>query len=211
VKNAINQFKNYENNHILNTDQYGFCYELYSNRTLSEFGEKNTVVCADSLNAISHSYTIQPLISFEGKLIGKLYICLQASKDMFGPNVLKNLQILNNVVVTYSKSGKLTKPLLKKYVNDTLKSVVSKDFILMVDSWTTYKDKSLYDEIFDDIKCGYILRSQNIFVKNFCVKTFESRSFESKVCFVQRLMSLRYFCQKMRHKLEINFLFIHIH
>jgi hypothetical protein len=157
VKNAINQFKNYENSHILNTDQSGFCYELYSNRTLSEIGEKHTVVCADSLNAISHSYTIQPLISFEGKLVGKLYICLQESKDTFGPNVLKNLQIPENVVVTCSKSGKLTKPLVKKYINDILKPVVSKDFILMVDSWTTHKDKSLYDEIFDDIKCNLLV------------------------------------------------------
>jgi hypothetical protein len=73
VKNAIMQFKNFECSNVFNTDQSGFNYEFYSNRTLSHIGEKTTEVCADSLHAISHSYTIQPLISLEGKLVGKLF------------------------------------------------------------------------------------------------------------------------------------------
>ena len=65
---------------VINTDQSGFNYEMYSKRTLSQYGEKNTVLFVNSMNAISHSYTIQPVITMEGKLLPKFLICIYCIK-----------------------------------------------------------------------------------------------------------------------------------
>jgi hypothetical protein len=83
--------------------------------------------------------------------------CLQEINDKFGPIVLKNLQIPNNIIVTCSSSGKLNKSLVKKYLREVVRPVVSRDFILIVDSWTTHKNISLYNEIFNDIKCNLLV------------------------------------------------------
>jgi len=91
VQNIKEIAVNYSSDHIFNSDQSGFNYEITSNRTLSNIGEKDTLVIINSPNAISHSYTIQPLISFEGKLVGKLFLCLKELNGIFGPIVENQL------------------------------------------------------------------------------------------------------------------------
>lgn len=66
-----------------NTDQSGFQKELHSGRTLSIRGEKNVETVVQSVNATTHSYTIQPTISASGKLLSPLFICLQEPKGEF--------------------------------------------------------------------------------------------------------------------------------
>jgi len=46
---------------------------------------------AQSLNSLTHSYTIQPLIS-DGILKSPLLIALQEAGDYFGPMVQKSIQ-----------------------------------------------------------------------------------------------------------------------
>ncbi len=76
---SINQIiYDYDSNHVLNTDQSGFNYEIYKDRTLTYIREK------DSMYAITHSYSIQPLISFEGRLVGKLLLYLKEINGEFG-------------------------------------------------------------------------------------------------------------------------------
>lgn len=67
--------------------QSGFQYELTADRTLSWRGERDIIAYVDQENAATHSYTIQPIITRDGKLLGKLLICLQESGGTFGPNV----------------------------------------------------------------------------------------------------------------------------
>ena len=58
--------------HTFNTDQSGFQKELYSGRTLSNKGEKIVESAVQSVNATTHSYTIQPTISASGELLSSL-------------------------------------------------------------------------------------------------------------------------------------------
>jgi hypothetical protein len=79
-----NDFKAQE---VFNSDQTRFEYEMTSARTLSQKGEKETFSFIQASNSLTHSYTVQILISMDGKLGKKLYICFQEAKDTFGPKI----------------------------------------------------------------------------------------------------------------------------
>ena len=69
---------------ILNTDQVGIEKELHSTRTLSIQGEKKTLRSVLSKNATTHSYTVQPTISLDGKLVGPMYPMSSGTKWPYG-------------------------------------------------------------------------------------------------------------------------------
>ena len=71
------EVKNYAPEEILNTDQVGLELELHSTRTLLYEGEKFTMARVRSKNAVTHSYTVQPMISAAGKLVGPVFLCLK--------------------------------------------------------------------------------------------------------------------------------------
>jgi len=79
-RSEINEIiPNYDPQNVINTDQTGFKYEVYSNRTLSHYGERCTVAALNSpSNKASHSYTVQYMISLSGEIIGDAFLCLQA-------------------------------------------------------------------------------------------------------------------------------------
>jgi hypothetical protein len=154
VRNSLEIIKDYPEDHIFNTDQTGFNYEMHSNRTLSYIGESNTSLLIKSRYATSHSYTVQPTISLDGELHPILYLCLKEKNGTFGPIVYQNLFKAPNVIVTCSSSGKLHKQHVIKYCNDVLKNNISSDFVLLLDSWCGQTDEKVYTEIFsNENKC----------------------------------------------------------
>lgn len=100
--------KKYGTENVYNSDQSGFHVEIHSARTLATEGEKKVECVVQSVSSITHSYTIQPTISAEGKLLSPLFIVLKETKGEFGPRVEKALFQAENVFVLASKSGKLT-------------------------------------------------------------------------------------------------------
>ncbi len=70
VADVKRQMENYAAEEILNTDQVGLELELHSTRALSHDGENVTVARVRSKHATTHSYTVQPMISLAGKLVG---------------------------------------------------------------------------------------------------------------------------------------------
>ncbi len=68
-----------------------FSYENPSTRTLTIIGEKATFGQIKSMNAVTHSYTIMPIISMAGTLIGPVFICLQEPTGRLGPRVQRSL------------------------------------------------------------------------------------------------------------------------
>jgi hypothetical protein len=106
-----------------------------------------------SLNAITHSYTIQPIISFEGKLVGKLLLCLQETNGKLGSIVEQELFRPNNFEIVCSSSGKMNKSLVKKFPQ-IIKPIINKDSMLMLDSWPGHNKSDIYDDIFKDFKCN---------------------------------------------------------
>lgn len=133
---------------IFNSDQSGFNYEYHSSRTLSEQGEKTTVVKVSSTNKCSHSYTIQPIIDQNGGLRGKLYLCLQEPTGRMGPVVEKTYFRAPNVEITCSSSGKLTSSLFERFVNCVLYPLVDTKCLVLLDSWTGQQQDEIFS-IFD--------------------------------------------------------------
>lgn len=138
----------YSSSNVWNTDQSGFNYELFSGRTLSDKGEKDTFLMVQNINSLTHSYTIQVLISNDGYLAPKLFICFQEHGGRFGPRVEVSVRENqpNNIVVTCTTSGKLTKSSLGFWVKNCLDPIVTEPTLLLQDSWTTQGDTAVYQQ-----------------------------------------------------------------
>lgn len=68
----------YEKENIWNTDQTGFKYEVLSTRSLTWKGERTTIGTAFSpKNKVTHSYTVQYIIAYDGSILPQVYVCLQ--------------------------------------------------------------------------------------------------------------------------------------
>lgn len=133
---------------VLNFDQSGFTYEYSPKRTLSIKGEKDTLGLVVSHNANTHSYTVMPLLSMSGKFIGKLLICLQEPQGYLGPIVKKNLEVPSNIYLVASKSGKLDKTIMKKWITDCVAPYISENkAILIYDSWAGQVDDLTYESL----------------------------------------------------------------
>ena len=76
----------YSSKAIINTDRVGLNKELHSTCTLSDQGEKLTVVAVKSQNAITHSYTVQPMINLAGEVAGPIYLCLKEPDGRISEN-----------------------------------------------------------------------------------------------------------------------------
>ncbi|XP_035715598.1 uncharacterized protein LOC110859705 isoform X1 [Folsomia candida] len=133
---------------VLNFDQSGFTYEYSPKRTLSIKGEKDTLGLVVLHNANTHSYTVMPLLSMSGKFIGKLLICLQEPQGYLGPIVKKNLEVPSNIYLVASKSGKLDKTIMKKWITDCVAPYISENkAILIYDSWAGQVDDLTYESL----------------------------------------------------------------
>jgi len=153
VNEVTRECQGIDANDIYNFDESGFKYEFSPKRTLSFKGEKDTLAVISSHNANSHSYTIMPLLSMSGKLEGKLLVCLQEPKGIIGPRVSEGLEVPENIYLLASKSGKMDKALMKRWINDCLEPLASqKRIVLLYDSWKGHLDPTLYDNLKNDCK-----------------------------------------------------------
>ncbi len=149
VKLGKERVHNYNHDHVLNTDQSGYNYEMVSTRTLSEMGEKSTECAITSANKITHSYSIQVTISASGRLVGPVFLYLQEPQGLFGPRVLDSLPGYDNVYLVCSSSGKLTKHLFREWCEVILPEITERT-LLFKDSWTGQSDQNMFIEIFGE-------------------------------------------------------------
>jgi hypothetical protein len=134
IKNYYKLLPKYRSSEVINTDQSGIEKEIYSKRTLTTEGEKKVYGLARSKNATTHSYTIQPIISLDGRIVGPMYLCLQEPNGKMGETVKKNLFKPANVVITCSSSGKLTTSLVSYWRDNCLLASIGKKCLLLSDS-----------------------------------------------------------------------------
>lgn len=127
---------------VYNSDQSGFNLETHAGRTLSLKGSLKVECVAQSLNSLTHSYTIQPIISADGILKSPLLIVLQETNGEFGPTVEKSIYKADNICVYPSKSGKLTCNLVIKWFENVFLSVADERSVLCLDSWTGQTEKT---------------------------------------------------------------------
>ena len=163
ILNAADRFQkqtaalipHFDKNFVINTDQTGCSYRCDVKRTLTNTGERSVLVAVGDVNKVTHSYTAQYSITAAGRLLPKVFLCLQEPGGKFGPRVSETVNVLEaqykNVAVTCSTSGKLTSRLFEQYLDTVLKPYVRKEkFLLLLDSWGGQTNGAIYDERFTD-------------------------------------------------------------
>lgn len=121
---------------VYNSDQSGFNLEMHSGRTLTYRGSKTVESVVQSVSSTTHSYTIQPTISADGKLLSPLFLVLKEQTGEFGPRVSEGLFRPSNVFIEASKSGKLTSELLQTWLEEVFFPNVGNSSLLLLDSWS---------------------------------------------------------------------------
>lgn len=72
---------------VYNADESGFNLEIHSGRSLSAIGTKTVEAVVQSLSSITHSYTIMPTISSNGRLLSPLFLVLKETTGQLGLKV----------------------------------------------------------------------------------------------------------------------------
>ncbi|EFN87350.1 hypothetical protein EAI_02123, partial [Harpegnathos saltator] len=134
---------------VYNSDQSGFNVETHASRTLALKGSLKVDYLAQSLNSLTHSYTIEPIVSANGDLKSPLLI--KETSGKFGPIVEKTLYKADNIVVFASKSGKLTFDLAINWFANVFLPNTGENSVLLLDSWTGQTEKK-FDNIDKDNK-----------------------------------------------------------
>lgn len=142
---------------VYNSDQSGFNLETHAGRTLAVKGSLKVECLAQSLNSLTHSYTIQLIVSVNGDLKTPLLIVLQEISGKFGPIVEKTLYKADNIVIFTSKSGKLTSDLAVNWFANVFLSNTGENSVLLLDSWTGQTEKK-FNNIDTDNKTSKFLR-----------------------------------------------------
>ena len=154
----------YNEDFVLNTNQSGLEFEIHSNRTLSHQGEKTTLSAVRSINETTHSYTVQPMISLNRKIVGPIYLCLKEPKGRMSDNIKAHLYNAENVVVTCSASGKLTTSLVEYWRDHVLlpSILLSSRSLLLSDSWSGQSDaKGIYKKDLRSLSTGDSTKDDN--------------------------------------------------
>ena len=91
-ENFVNEVKlyitQYGRENIYNSDQRGFQLEIHSGRTLAIEGTRQVECVVQSIPSTTHSYTIKPTISADGKLLSPLYLVLKEPSGKFGQKLV---------------------------------------------------------------------------------------------------------------------------
>lgn len=115
---------------ILNTDQSGHKYEISNLRSLARRGTRDHVLAIDSVNKNKHSYTVQPIIGRDGRPHRRLLICFREPADDFGVEVVRRVRTLQtelgNVVAVASRSGKMSRSLTLRWVDELLEPEIAR-------------------------------------------------------------------------------------
>ncbi|XP_043275484.1 uncharacterized protein [Venturia canescens] len=107
---------------------------MHSGRTLAIEGEKQVQCLVQSVSSTTHSYTIQPTISADGKLLSPLFLVLKEPTGKIGPIVEKTLFRPDNVYIEVSKSGKLTSDHFKIWLQHVFFPKIGSKSLLLIDS-----------------------------------------------------------------------------
>ena len=137
----------FDRSKVFNTDQSGFSKELHTNHTLEIIGERRVKARVQSVSALTHSYTIQPLISMDGTLYSPMLLVLQEPKGVFGPVVSQRMKRPPNFVIKASRSHIVTKEIVKDWFIDQYFPVAGNNSLLILDALPAYRDRSLINAL----------------------------------------------------------------
>uniref|UniRef100_A0A1I7ZR97 DDE-1 domain-containing protein n=2 Tax=Steinernema glaseri TaxID=37863 RepID=A0A1I7ZR97_9BILA len=122
---------------VWNTDQTPMRLECVGGHTLTWRGSKNVEAVGQRAKALTHSLTIQPVISCSGELQLPVLVCFAESPaPQCFQKQLKNFKYLHCV---YSKYGMMSSALTCDWMSDVFLQNSEPKSVLILDSWTGYK------------------------------------------------------------------------
>lgn len=112
---------------------------MIGGRTLEVKGVKHVEVAVQRIQAMTHSYSLQLGITAAGELFEPTLVCFYEPKG--APQKFHDeLRPFTNLYCVWSTSGKLTKAIVGRWVNDLLLPKVDDESLVLVDSWGGWKD-----------------------------------------------------------------------
>lgn len=124
----------------------GIQLEIPTGRTLTIRGTKKVVRKVQRINATTHSYTVHVQLNASGRLPSKLPIVLYEPAGM-PQRAEATLDNYPNLHVYWSKSGLMGAEIAKDWMKDVFLDFVENDSVLIIDSWTGYKQMMQMPEI----------------------------------------------------------------
>ncbi|CAF1169429.1 unnamed protein product, partial [Didymodactylos carnosus] len=115
---------------------------------MKQYGERTTEVAVKRKNNITHSYTVLPITSADRRLLDKFLLILREKENQFGQRVQIDLIVPPNIIVRASKSGKSSDGKYRTFLNEVLRSLVGKKFLLLLDSWKPQADLEKFRAVF---------------------------------------------------------------
>lgn len=154
VANVRKELSLYEPSKVFNTDQSGFNKEIHTRATLAFIGTRRVEARVKSTSAMTHSYTIQPLVSMDGTLYSPMLVVLQEPNGVFGVRVTETMKRAPNLVMKAGRSHIVTKQIVREWFSEIYFPVAGEKSLLLVDSLPAYKDRSIIDQLKPD-SCEY--------------------------------------------------------
>lgn len=124
----------------------GLKLEIPPGRTLTIRGTKKVIRKVQRVNATTHSYTIHVQMNASGKLAPKLPIVLYEPSEM-PKRAREAVENYPNLHIYWSKSGMMGSEIAKMWMAEVFLKVVDDDSVLVIDSWTGYKQMMQLPEI----------------------------------------------------------------
>ncbi|KAF4524903.1 hypothetical protein B566_EDAN018069 [Ephemera danica] len=132
---------------VANTDQTGCNLEIRTGRTHDHVGAKRVEAIAQSISAITHSYTLQLTVTAAGKLLPLALLVLQEKNGKLSDRVKLTLpKGCDNIVVAASTSGKCTKQHVRLYHKEIYSKCMPTDSVLIEDAWAGHIDISVAED-----------------------------------------------------------------
>lgn len=111
---------------------------MTSGRSLAPVSVREVERVVQAVNNTTHSYTIMPMIYADGRLAPKLFVVLQEAGGVFPKNFAN---LTDNLIVCCHTSHIMTKGLMETWIDECLLTEdMPDDLLLIVDSWSSFKD-----------------------------------------------------------------------
>lgn len=137
----------YDVSKVFNTDQSGFNKEIHTRATLAFIGKRRIEARVKSQSALTHSYTIQPLVSMDGTLHTPMLVVLQESNGVFGVRVMETMKKPPNLYLKAGRSHIVTKQIVQDWFTELHFPTAGEKSLLLVDALPAYKDRSVIDQM----------------------------------------------------------------
>lgn len=116
----------------------GLQLEIPPGRTLTIRGTKKVIRRVQRVNATTHSYTVHIQLNASGKLSPVLAVVLYEPADV-PKRAKESFENYHNLKVYWSKSGLMGAEIAKQWMEEVFLPNAEKDSVLIIDSWTGYK------------------------------------------------------------------------